>query len=275
MANSIFRSDASMQDTGAPNLVLLILVIEPLTIPASLPSPAAYLEDLAWGTNAAGSPTLALRITCSQLVPIEKPKSLLVIGSDRRCNLILDRAHADPIHCRILAQLNSGFDVWIIRDYSTSGTYYKRLKRQEDPHNSGEMEGLGDEEFVCKNSVAVQGLRYLRVGPYTFNCIPTADEAERAERDRWFRRHEPILVSTQMLEKQLKGKKASLIRGKKIGEGGFGQVYEYMEKHTGLVFAVKKLMSGNDREFENFFKEAQSMEKLKHVSLLASVAERT
>ena len=265
-----------MQDTGAPKLVLFNLIPEPLTVPASLPFPAAYLDkNLVQGTDAAGNPTLALRITCSQLVPIEKPKTLLVVGSDRRCNLILDRAHADPFHCRILAQLNSGFDVWIIRDHSTSGTYYKRLERQEDPHNNGEVERLGQEELVHKDSIAVQGLRYLRVGPYIFNCDPTKNEAEKAERDRWFCRHEPVLVSKQLLATQLKGKIASLIQGRKIGEGGFGQVSEYMEKHTGLLFAVKKLMSSNDREFNNFLREAQSMEKLEHVSLLAPVAERT
>ena len=276
MANLEFRSDVSMQDANAPDFVLFNLVPEPLTIPASLPIPTADLvKNIVKGTRAAGSPSLALRVTCRQDVPIERPQILLIFGSNpKKCSLILDRAYVDPVHCHILAQLNSGFDIWIIRDYSTSGTYYKRLKQHEDPQKRGEVEGLADEELIHKDTIAVPGLRYLRIGPYSFNCVPTKDKAERAERDQWFRRHEPVLVSAPQLQKQLKGKAPSLIHGRKIGEGSFGQVFEYMEQRTGLLVAVKKMMSSKRREFRGFVREAQSMEELEHVSLLAPVAQR-
>lgn len=278
MADLNFRSDVSMQDADVPRLVLFYLVPEPLTVPARPPILSPLLEQIPYrGNCTVGSQFLrtALKIEIDQHASLDQPVLLLKIGSDpNRCSLVLDRHLVDPQHCRIYAQLNSGFDIWILRDDSTLGTRYRRLKESNNPQNANGSEQLEEEELVHKGCRAIQGLRYLKVGRYEFHCRPSEDKGEIIERDRWFRRHEPIPVNSWLLGRQLAGRRPNLLKKKNIGEGGFGEVFKCMEMQTGLLVAVKKQKVGNDRGVENIRREILSMENLQHVSFPTSVAKR-
>ena len=274
MSNLEFRSDVSMQDVDVPELVLFLLVLKSpktSTVAVHLPVPAPFLEQIPYANELVGGSqisTIAYKITCGQDVPLDKPVLILSIGSDPSlCSLVLDSRHADPMHCRIYAQLNSGFDVWIIDDNSTGGTFHERLKEEKDRENIDDTEELHKEELVRRDCKAVQGLRYLRIGPYEFYCRPSEDKEEIAERERWFRRHEPLPVTSQILTSQLAGRRLDIQKRKNIGEGGFGEVFKSMEMHTGLLVAVKKQKVGNDRGVRNIHREIRSMEDLHHVSL--------
>ena len=273
MANLEFRSDVSMQDVDVPELVLFLLVPKSpkrSTVAIRLPVPAPFLEQIPYTSEpGAGSQnsTMALKIRCGQDVPLDEPVLLLSIGSDPNlCGLVLDRRHANPLHCQIYAQLNSGFDVWIIEDMSTIGTFHRRLKDRKDRENIDDTEELHTEELVRKDYKAVQGLRYLRIGPYEFHCRLSKDTKEIAERERWFRRHEPLPVTSRMLVTQLAGRQLEVQERKTIGEGGFGEVFQSMEMNTGLLVAVKKQKVGSDRGVKNVRREIRSMEDLQHVS---------
>lgn len=126
MANHEFRSDVSMQDTDAPKLVLFHLVPVTLTVPTRLPVPASFLEQGPYrGSHLANihNLTTALKIKFDQNASLDEPVRLLSIGSDpKKCALVLDKRHVNPVHCQIFAQLNSGFDVWIVQDSSSLGT---------------------------------------------------------------------------------------------------------------------------------------------------------
>ena len=130
-------------------------------------------------------------------------------------------------------------------------------------------------ELVHKGCRAIQGLRYLKIGPYEFQCRPSEDEGEIAERDRWFARHEPIPVNLRLLESQLAGRLPDIQKKKNIGEGGFGEVFKCMEMQTGLMVAVKRQKVSNDRGVVNVHREIQSMTNLDHVSFTTSVAKRS
>ena len=281
MANIEFRSDVSMQDVDVPELVLLLLVpksSETSIVIVDPPVPAPFLEQTPYASDdIAGSrtSTTALKITCGQDVTLDEPVLLLSIGSDpNRCDLKLGRRHADPVHCRIYAQLNSGFDVWIIEDESTTGTFHRRLKDEKDRENLGDTEELHTEELVHKDRKAVQGLRHLRIGPYEFHCRLSKDKNEIAERERWFRRHEPLPVTSRILSTQLAGRLLDIQERINIGSGGFGEVFKSMEMHTGLLVAVKKQKVGSDRGVKNIRREIRSMENLHHVSFLRPAVER-
>lgn len=271
MASLDFRSDVSMQDVDVPELVLFLLVPKPSTMAVGLPISAPFLEQSPYASKhvtGGQTSTIAFKITCGQDVPLDRPVPLLSIGSDpNQCGLVLDRRYADSVHCQIYAQLNSGFDVWIIEDDSTTGTFYRRLKDEKDRENIDDTEELHTEELVRKDSKAVQGLRYLRIGLYEFHCRLPKDKKEIAERERWFRRHEPLPITSQLLKTQLAGRRLDIQERKNIGKGGFGEVFMSMEMHTGLLVAVKKQKVGNDpRGVRNIHREIRSMKDLHHVS---------
>ena len=282
MASLDFRSDVSMQDVDVPELVLFLLVPESSkrsTEAVRLPVVAPFLEQIPYTSeDGAGTQvsTIALKIRCGQDVPLDEPVLLLAIGSDpNQCGLVLDKRQADPLHCQIYAQLNSGFDVWIIEDMSTAGTFHRRLKDGKKWENIDDTEELHTEEHVRKDCKAVQGLRYLRIGPYGFHCRLSKDKKEIAERERWFRRHEPLPITSGMLVTQLAGRQLEVQERKRIGEGGFGEVFKSMEMHTGLLVAVKKQKVSDDRGVRNIHREIRSMEDLHHVSFLKSAIKRT
>lgn len=96
-----------------------------------------------------------------------------------------------------------------------------------------------------------------RIGPWEFDCQFSADEGHIQERNRWFRRHEPVPVTKRTLKRQLLGRMAQWETLKKIGEGAFGHVYKVMEKQTGLMLALKNrvwrmmLWSAKDPQHES------------------------
>lgn len=278
MSNLDFRSDVSMQDVDVDNLVLFYLVHTTSTVAVLRPVQAPFLEQrlLGGSEGAAGSQVsrTAFKIKCRQDVCLDQPVQVLAIGSDpNQCDLVLDRRCAGPVHCQVWAQLNSGFDVWIIEDNSANGTLYRSRKDQKGCRSIDQAEEFETERFILKDRRAVQGLCYLKIGPYEFDCLPSEVNTEIAERERWFCRHEPLPVTSRMFLTQLAGRQPDTNEGKNIGKGGFGEVFKCMEMHTGLLVAVKKQKVGNDRGVESVAREVRSMRDLHHVSPLTSVVE--
>ena len=256
-----FHTDVSMQDSGAPRLVLFNLVPKPMTsqncgqarTSRSCTYKVVKIETIdATGKSVANS---ALKITCDQRVALELQTPLLTFGSNsQQCNIVLDARHASPVHCKIFAQLNSGPDVWVLEDSSDNGTSY----------TTGDSQGANDIKKIYRCSRGVQKLRHITIGPYSFDCRPPEDETEILERKRWFQRHEPLPVTASILKGQLDGRGAQFETLRKIGSGGFGTVYKVMEKHTGLMLAMKELKVKDEAPVR---REILNMNTLRHVSV--------
>ena len=168
-------------------------------------------------------------------------------------DVLLGEDYGSPVHSRVFAQVNSGCNVWIIEDMSAVGT------QVYDSNGAG----LGLKPVnLLKNILAVQGRWKLRVGPYIFECHQPSDETEIQERDRWFRRHEAIPVTRQMMDDQLAGQMARWKTLKIIGEGASGNVTKVMERHTGLMVAIKTQIVSEDRDVR---REINNMKALAHV----------
>lgn len=152
----------------------------------------------------------------------------------RRSNIVLDPKWARPTHCTLYAQLNSGFNIWILESDSASKTFYTDKASQKMRPSYGKQ--------------TVKDLETLKIGPYESEFHLRTDLRELRERERWFRRHEPLLVTVNMLEEQLVGKQAEYKFLSSIGKGGFGEIFKAMEKQTGLMVAIKKQVVNDDQE---------------------------
>ena len=198
----------------------------------------------------------ALRVTFACNQSIKELVGLIALGSDARCHVQLPAGIASPVHCRIYAQLNSGPRMWLLEDDSIQGT------RVEDD------ETLRDEitKSVHGCRQALDGLNSFRIGPYYFKLRAPISNIEVRQREDWFHCHRPIPVTKSMLHQQLGGRECDWLRMNRVGEGGFGAVYRYMEKQTGLYVAVKEeKLKHPGRELE-VKKEVNFMEALCHVS---------
>lgn len=198
-----------------------------------------------------------LRVTFSRNASVKHPHRLLTFGSDQSCNVILRTPEASPVHCKVYAQLNSGQEAWVIEDTSAHGTEYmdKELSRAQI-----------FKTLACRRA-AMYGLHRIRIGPNIFQlCLPS-DEHEKFQRERWFKHLTPLLVTEGLLQEQLCGATKAFCQIRQIGEGGMANVFQYMEKTTGLMIAVKEervIRIGADERIQ---KEIGYMQSLKHVSL--------
>ena len=207
--------------------------------------------------NSTGKPVEkpALRVTFSPDRSIEEPVGLVGFGSDLRCHVLLPADVVCSVHCRVYAQLNSGPRVWLVDDSSTQGTVVEDDETSRDKII----------KTVHGHRRAAEGLHVIRVGPYEFKIRHSLDYTEVRRREDWFRLHKPIPVTRSMLDRQLGGQKPGWLRMNRIGKGGNGEVYRYMEKCTALYMAVKE--QALDTDTEPFVKkEVKYMETLRHVS---------
>ncbi len=210
--------------------------------------------------NSAGKPLRkpALRVTFSHDQSIDELVGLVGFGRDPRCNVLLPADFVSSVHCRIYAQLNSGPQAWLIDDTSTRGT-------QVD-----DDESLHDKltKTVHGRRQAAQGLHAIKIGPYVFQILAPVSNTEVRRREEWFQLNKPIPVTRSMLNRQLGGLRYDWLRMDRVGRGGNGEVYKYMEKHTALCVAIKEEDLKNSGKQFMVKKEVDYMETLRHVSFV-------
>lgn len=198
----------------------------------------------------------ALRVTFSQDQSIKELVGLVGFGCDHRCHVLLPAELVSPVHCKIYAQLNSGPRTWLVDDSSTQGTQV-----EDDETAADELV-----KTVHGRRQAAPGLRAIRIGPYTFQIRAPVIQTEIQRREDWFRINRPVPVTGSMLARQLDGRGYDWLRMDRIGRGGNGQVYKYMERRTALYVAVKEEeLEDPGRQFR-VKKEVKYMETLRHVS---------
>ena len=198
----------------------------------------------------------ALRVTFYRDQSIEELVELVRFGCDPRCHVLLPADFVSPMHCRIYAQLNSGPRVWLVDDSSTQGT---QVQDDETAHDKLIKTVHGRRQ-------ASLGLRAIRIGPYTFQIRAPVSHTEVRRREDWFRLNKSIPVTRSMLDRQLDGHKYDWLRMNRVGKGGNGQVYMYMEKCTALCVAIKEEELQNPGIQLRVKKEVKYMETLHHVS---------
>lgn len=198
----------------------------------------------------------ALRVTFSHNQSIEELVGLVAFGSDLRCHVLLPVDVVASVHCRIYAQLNSGPQVWLVDDDSTHGT------QVEDD------ETLRDQTIktVHGRRQAARGLSSIKIGPYSFQIRLPVSITEVKRREDWFRLNKPIPVTRLMLDRQLEGRQYDWLRMNRVGKGGNGLVYRYMEKRTALYVAIKEEGLEDTEVQRKVRKEVNYMETLRHVS---------
>lgn len=198
----------------------------------------------------------ALRVTFAHDQSIEELVGLVGFGSDPRCQVLLPTNVVRSVHCRVYAQLNSGPQVWLVDDSSTQGT---QVKDDETSHDKLTKNVHGRRQ-------ASQGLHTIRIGPYLFRIRAPVSNTEVRRREDWFRLNKPIPVTRKMLDRQLDGLAYDWLRMDRVGKGGNGVVYRYMEKRTALYVAIKEEKLEHPGLQLKVRKEVNYMETLCHVS---------
>ena len=254
------RKPKIKNDTGQLNDLPDELVAFHLTEDTGLPCNAKdYAITMLHAIDAEGTRVErpALKVTFQPTASIHQQLLLLTFGSDTQCcNVILKATEASPVHCRVYAQLNSGPDLWVIEDTSAQGTEYL----DEESRLSGRSKkALG-------RRVAARNLCRIKIGHNMFTFWPPSDGKEMSRRERWFQDLDPIPVTEELLREQLLGAKADYRSIGSVGEGGMGNVFQYMELTTGLMIAVKAEAVEDKEADDRIQKEIRYMQSLEHVS---------
>lgn len=197
----------------------------------------------------------ALRVTFSDNQSIEELVGLVGFGSDPRCHVLLPADVVCSVHCKIYAQLNSGPRAWLVDDSSAKGT---RVKDEETIRNKVT-------KIVHNRRQAALGLCAISIGPYLFEIRAPVSSLEVRRREDWFRLNKPIPVTRSMLDRQLDGANYDWLRMNRVGRGGNGEVYRYMEKRTALYVAIKEEELKHAGTKIQIKKEIHYMETLRHV----------
>lgn len=209
------------------------------------------------------------RVTCSETSPNHEPDTawrvtfdpkstlrnlifLADFGSDPKCTIVLGGPNVGPLHCTLYAQLNSGQNMISIEDCSKSGTAFA----------DADDIRAGTQVKLRQTRLCARGFRTIDIGPYKFSIQPPLLEAEIAEARNWFLDHEPELVTRPMLKAQLEGGSPNFEEVRQVGEGGNGKAFQFVEKRTGLLFAVKKQLECSDKNAE---REVKLMKRLQSV----------
>lgn len=203
---------------------------------------------------------------------LDKPICVSTIGSSGLdCNIILQHDEIKPIHCRILAQCNSGHDCWIVQNLSDT------IIKYSDDENFGEefyaaYPGKAlDYKSLSRGQIALHRLRGLVVGPFTINLRIPFNEQETQKRAFWFHHNLPCLVSEQMLRDQTDHRNLTPTDFQEIRHictGGYGRVSEVMEKRSGLKLAMKVQVVESREKQTQVDNEIRNLKKLQSVSPL-------
>lgn len=195
------------------------------------------------------------RVTFDRSSTTQTLTCLVVFGSHPKCTIVLNGSNISPVHCIIYAQLNSGHKMMVIEDRSESGTSFF----------DGSSARAGIQIRILQDRLYAEDLRTIDVGSYQFRIEIPVLEAEKMELGRWFFEHEPQPASEPMLRAQLKGKRPEFQDLGQVGQGGNGKIYRFVEKRTGLLFAVKKqpeYLNNNAQRESMWMKTLQSVRPL-------------
>lgn len=249
-------------NAGAPDDLSEALVALYLTEETGLPcNTKDYEISLFKAPDSAGNlvERRALRVTIEKKTSIGQQCHLLTFGSDdQRCNVVLKATEASPVHCKVYAQLNSGPNIWVIEDNSSNGTEYL----------DDESYRKGIAKTAVRRRVAARGLYRIKIGRNIFSLWPPSDNQESSQRERWFQDLNPILVTQTLLREQLRGAVEDYCPICSIGQGGMGEVSQYMELTTGLMIAVKEEQVKKEGADERIQKEIGYMQSLRHPNLV-------
>lgn len=113
---------------------------------------------------------------------------------------------------------------------------------------------------------AAPGLCAIIIGPYIFEIRAPISIIEVRRRENWFRVNKPVLVTNALLHRQLGGLTYEWLRMDRVGRGGGGEVYRYMEKNTALFIAIKEERTNSKEHKARVMKEINFMKTLRHVS---------
>lgn len=244
----------------APEPIVAFYLTQETNLPANFQGEHRVVTIKIAGPSGKPVEKPALRVTFAPNQSIEELVGLVAFGSDSRCHVLLPAELADSVQCKVYAQFNSGQGVWLVDDTSTHGTQV-----QDD-------EALRDKltKTVRGRRQAAQGLHTIRFGPYVFEFRAPVSKAEIRRRENWFRLNKPIPVTKSMLDRQLGGLQHDWLRMNRVGRGGFGGVYRYMEQRTALYVAIKEEQMKNPEVELRVKKEVYYMENLRHVSSIDS-----
>ena len=198
-----------------------------------------------------------LMVTLPSHASVEQPCCLLTLGADpQQCDVVLSAEGIKPVHCKVWIQLNSGTHVLLVNDRSATGTQYC----------VAEGGNRVSTKTVVSQIRAVKGLQALKVGPYYFTISYPKQDQESPGLERWTLNHEPIPVTKAMLDHQCKGLRRHFYTLDRIGRGGNGTVGKCIEKHCGLMVAVKQVSFLSAEHQYAVLEEVRFMRTLKHVS---------
>ena len=208
---------------------------------------------------------LRLPVSSSTSTPI----CVATIGSSgHECNINLQHDEVLPIQCRIYAQLNSGYDCWILENRSDTVVRYSNDETFSDKfHALDPVETFGYKS-LSRGQIALHHLRGLAIGPFIFKLRMPSDMLKI---QTWFSHNLPCLVSEKMLSEQSGIQVFALAdfqRIRRIGKGGFGEVAEVMEKKSGLKLALKTQHIRTRGRQIQVEKEICNMKKLRSVGSL-------
>lgn len=250
----------SRSDVGLANDLSDALVVLYLTEETGRPCETKGYDITPFeATDAAGNRTerRALRITIKKNTPINQQCHLLTFGSDeKRCNVILKATEASAVHCKVYALFNSGPNVWLIDDTSTSGTEYV----------DEESRRTRISKTAIRGRVAAYGLHRIQIGRNVFGFWLPPGKEEKYNHERWFQDIDHVLVTQEILQQHLRGVKPKYCSIDMVGQGGMGAVFRYMEATTGLMIAVKEEEVKREGDDERIQREIAYMQSLEHVS---------
>ena len=249
---AVFSNNVSMQDVDAPPIAVLYITHMKTTSACSPELRSSTHPTVLIDNRDVGTPALEIRLY--PWVSILEPLCLVVFGTDpEQCTIVLaDTEGISPVHCKLHLQLNTEGNVWLVEDCSGQNTAYC------------DDEGLisNTHQVVSSGRRASVGIHSIGIGPYVFCCQLPNSDAETAKLREFRRRNEPIPVTGEILDKQLNGVSPRFYHMQLLGSGGFGKVFKAMEKHTGLVIAIKQQTVKDDKRVQ---REMGSMKELSHV----------
>ena len=250
-------SDSRKKESDCKDDLILFYLVNESALPCVS---SQFLREPyeALGSNRSAEKKSAFSITMDARAMVDQPPRLLTFGSDpKECNISLQSASIEAIHCVVWAQLNSGPNILVIANHSGQVIQYwdadslkKTTVESIDPHSHR----------------AVKDLLGLRIGPYWFSVHYCREESQSRKLEQWFREQMWTPVTREIFNYQVGQQKPEWCRMGIAGEGANGEITKQMEMHTGLVLAFKQFSIKTAWQHRLAAQEIGFMKALRHVS---------
>jgi E3 ubiquitin-protein ligase HERC4 len=217
-----------------------------------------------WGRNKFG------QLGIGNTVDSNEPKFVTVIDGNK-CNVFIEKISCGSEHSLLLSS-----DGYI---YAFGGNKYGELGNQKEENELSPNRIKIETKFIdisshwAYNKVISMGLSqngiYYNWGQCGEEIIRTPEPTNFKSFDRIYAKYHKITLKAINLEGQ--NSAPILLRDKYVNEfseqsliscGGFGIVYEVMNKYSKKIYAIKKIAL-NEEESDRAFKELNIMKKLK------------